>query len=97
MEEDTKSLFFGFLMGAFLVGLIWIISSVMISNYENSGYAEKLVIKYHCPGKEYERKLFRQLLEVSNVETNFIDRQYSMDKHRVELRLTNPSRNPNDN
>lgn len=97
MDEDTKSLFFGFIMGAFLVVLIWIISSVMISNHENSGYAEKLVIKYHCPNKEYERKLFRQLLEVSNVETNFIDRQYSMDKHRVELRLTNPSRSPNEN
>lgn len=95
MDEDTKSLFFGFLMGAFLVGLIWIISAVLISNYENSGYAEKLVIKYHCPNKEYERKLFRQLLKESNVETNFIDKQYSMDKHRVELRLTNPSRNPN--
>ena len=93
MEEDTKSLFFGFIMGAFLVALAWIISSVFITNYENSGYDEKLVIKYHCPNKEYERKLFRHLLQVSNVETNFIDKQYSMDKHRVELRLTNPSRN----
>lgn len=94
MDEDTKSIFFGFIMGVFLVGMIWIISAVLISNHENSGYAEKLVIQYHCPGKEYERTLFRQLLKVSNVETNFIDKQYNMDKHRVELRLTNPPRNP---
>lgn len=91
MDRDTTSIALGFVLGVFFVTLIWIISAVIGENYENSGYSDKLIIKYHCPEKEYERKLFRQLLNVSNVETNFIDKQYSMDKHRVELRLTNPS------
>ena len=97
MDMDNESFLGGLIVGAIVSTAIGIGCIVIRSDAEVSGYKDKMILEYHCPGKEYERKLFRQLLEVSNVETNFIDRQYSMDKHRVELRLTNPSRNPNDN
>ena len=59
---------------------------------EESGYSDKLVISYHCPEKEYERQLFRDILKATNVQTNFVNQEMSMDKHKIHIRLTNPKK-----
>ena len=57
---------------------------------EKSGYVDKMTITYHCPDKEYERNLFWNVVNESGVQTNFINRELSMDKHQIRIRMTNP-------
>ena len=57
---------------------------------EESGYVDKMTISYHCPGKEYERRLFREIVYNSGIQTNFVNTQTTMDKHKISIRMTNP-------
>lgn len=59
---------------------------------EESGYTDKMVISYHCPDKEYERQRFRDVVYGSGIQTNFANRETSMDKHWIRIRMTNPKR-----
>ena len=57
---------------------------------ENSGYKDKMVIEYNCPDKEYERQLFLDMVNGSGIQTNFVNKEVTMDKHTIRYRLTNP-------
>jgi hypothetical protein len=80
----------GFIAGIGLMVLAVVITFVVRNCNENSGYTDKMVIEYHCPGKEYERKLIHDLVNGSGIQTNFVNKEVSMDKWGVKYRLTNP-------
>lgn len=90
--NDNKDFIFGFLAGAALVAFIAVLSLVFYNVNENSGYKDKMVIEYHCPGKEYERKLIRDLVNASGIQTNFVNKECTMNKWGVKYRLTNPDK-----
>lgn len=82
----------GFLAGMLLCIGIGIVSMKSKVNKEESGYVDKMTISYHCPGKEYERQLFREIVYKSGIQTNFVNTETKMDKHRISIRMTNPIR-----
>ena len=88
--NDNKEFIPGFFAGAALVGFIAFLSWVFSNVHENSGYKDKMVIEYHCPGKEYERTLIHNLVSESGITTNFVNKECTMDKWGVRYRLTNP-------
>ena len=59
---------------------------------EESGYTDKMIISYHCPDKEYERQLFRDVVYGTGIQTNFVDQETKMDKHWIRIRMTNPKK-----
>lgn len=89
--NDNKDFILGFIAGAALVALFTALSLVFYNVNENSGYKDKMVIEYHCPGKEYERKLIRDLVNASGIQTNFVNKECTMNKWGVKYRLTNPN------
>jgi hypothetical protein len=90
--NDNKDFILGFFAGAALVALITALSLVFYNVSENNGYKDKMVIEYHCPGKEYERKLIRDLVNASGIQTNFVNKECTMNRWSVKYRLTNPDK-----
>ena len=90
-KEEEGYLMLGILVGSLAALLIYAISVTLYWTSECCGYRDKMVIEYHCPIKEYERDLFRHVVEASGVTTNFSNRVYTMDKHGIKIRLTNPN------
>lgn len=90
MDTDNASFLVGLVLGLILGLTIWFLTSVFSIAHENSGYKDKLIIEYHCPKQEYERKLFSHMMETSGIQTNFINKEYIMNKYMVKCRLTNP-------
>lgn len=90
--NDNKDFILGFIAGVALVVFITVLSLVFYNVNENSGYKDKMVIEYHCPGKEYERKLIRDLVNASGIQTNFVNKECIMNKWGVKYRLTNPDK-----
>ena len=68
-----------------IVGIYW-----LHKVQEESGYTDKMVISYHCPNKNYERRLFKELVYNTDIQTNFVNTETSMSKHRISIRMTNP-------
>lgn len=64
--------------------------SIMIWCHENSGYRNKLIIQYHSPCQEYDRKMILDLVNNSGITTNFINKTHTMSPYRTEWRMTNP-------
>lgn len=90
--NDNKDFILGFIAGVALVSFITVLSLVFYNVNENSGYKDKMIIEYHCPGKEYERKLIRDLVNASGIQTNFVNKECTMNKWGVKYRLTNPNK-----
>ncbi len=75
----------------FIFGVLLCISILLCSTkIEESGYIDKMTITYHCPDKEYERRLFREIVYNSGIQTNFVNTETTMDKHKISIRMTNP-------
>ena len=88
---DGTATFAGGIITGMVIMLILSIGILSIrESSENSGYKDKMILSYHCPGKQYERQLFNDLVERSGVLTNFVNKEVTMDAHRIRYRLTNP-------
>ena len=80
----------GFITGILLsLGIVFYMKASKFKD-EETGYVDKMTISYHCPGKEYERRLFKEIVYNSGIQTNFVNSETNMDKHRISIRLTNP-------
>lgn len=88
--EGDKEFIMGLVSGAGLALAIVASGFVVKSVSESSGYRDKMTIEYHCPEKEYERKMFLDMVNGSGILTNFVDKECSMDEHMIRYRLTNP-------
>lgn len=56
---------------------------------ENVGWDNKMVIEYRSQ-KEFDRDIVRDLVNKSEITTNFLNREIIMDKHYIKYVLTNP-------
>lgn len=88
MSDFVKGLFAGLALAGMIVFLYGVFSTVS----DNSGYKDKLVIEYHCPDREYNRDLIHNMMEVSGIQTNFLNKEFTMDKYHLKYRFTNPDR-----
>ena len=92
MNKENEDFCAGVLVGIIIACVITAIVGVIRWSAENSGYENKLVIKYHSPNKEYDREMVRNMVNNSQVWTNFTNKTFSMDKYWIEYRMTNPSK-----
>ena len=85
MRDFYQGIFVGIL---FLLGLV---GGFMIVKFEkeNSGWDNKMTIEYRSQ-KEFDRDLIRNLVNKSEITTNFVNREIIMDKHFIRYVLTNP-------
>ena len=80
----------GMVMGMAIMLFLCIATVLWNRDHENTGYKDKMILSYHCPGKQYERQLFNDLVEKSGIQTNFVNKEVTMDAHTIRYRLTNP-------
>ena len=97
MDKENSSFFAGIGLGIVTVLLLFAIIGVWMWQGENSGYENKLVIKYHNPYTKYDREMVEKMLEVSGVSTNFINKEIELSPWRMEWRFTNPTGNKHNN
>ena len=86
MKDFVKGLIAGFAIS----GMIIFLYSTFSMAAEYGGYKDKLVIEYHCTEKEYNRKIILDMMKESGMQTNFINKECTMDKYRMRYRFTNP-------
>lgn len=92
MNQENQDFRAGVIVGIIISCAILALVGVIKWHVENSGYENKLVIKYHSPNKEYDREMVRNMVNASGIQTNFTNKTFSMDKHGIEYRMTNPSK-----
>ena len=92
MNKENQDFCAGVLVGIIISCVIIASVGIIKYNVENSGYENKLVIKYHNPTQEYDREMVRNMVNASGIQTNFTNKTFSMDKHWIEYRMTNPSK-----
>ena len=92
MNKENQDFCAGVLVGILISCVIIASVGIIKYNVENSGYENKLVIKYYNPNKEYDREMVRNMVNDSQMWTNFVERSIKMDKHGIEYRMTNPSK-----
>ena len=92
MNKENQDFCAGVLVGILISCVIIASVGIIKYNVENSGYENKLVIKYHNPTQEYDREMVRDMVNGSGIQTNFTVKEMKMGKHEIEYRLTNPSK-----
>jgi len=90
MEEEDKAFGAGLISGAAIALVVFAAGHFVNYISDRSGYRDRMTIEYRCPEKEYERKMFLDMVNGSGILTNFIDKNFSMDKYMIRYRLTNP-------
>lgn len=92
MNKENQDFCAGVLVGILISCVIIASVGIIKYNVENSGYENKLVIKYHNPTQEYDSEMVRDMVNGSGIQTNFAVKEMKMGKHEIEYRLTNPSK-----
>ena len=79
----------GMLMGT--LSMLILVSSFVFVKFvkENSGWDNKMVIEYRSL-KKFDHDLVRDLVNKSEIVTNFINREITMGEHYIKYVLTNP-------
>ena len=92
MNKENLDFLMGILIGVLISCTIFTLVGVIKSSAENSGYENKLVIKYHNPNKAYDREMVQKMVNDSQVGTNFVCMEMKMNKHWIEYHMTNHSK-----
>ena len=90
MNKENQDFCAGILIGILISCIIVTIVGVVQHACETTGYENKLIIKYHNPTREYDREMVRNMVNGSGIQTNFTNKTFSIDKHWIEYRMTNP-------
>ena len=90
MNKENQDFCAGILIGILISCTIVTIVGIVQHACETTGYENKLVIKYHNPTQEYDREMVRNMVNDSQVWTNFVVREMKMGKHEIEYRMSNP-------
>ena len=85
MSDFLQGMFIGTLSILILVGGFLFVKF----GKENSGWDNKMVIEYRSQ-KEFDRDIIRDLVYKSQITTNFVNREITMDKYFIRYVLTNP-------
>ena len=74
-----------------MLSLLGLVGGFMFVKFgkENVGWDNKMTIEYRSQ-KEFDRDLIRNLVNKSEIVTNFVNREIIMDKHFIRYVLTNP-------
>lgn len=88
-ETDMKDYWLGFVSGicATLVASFFIGAVRFAADHD---YKDRLTIEYENNENEYERKLVLDMVNSSNIQTNFLNKDYHYGKYTVKYVLTNP-------
>ena len=90
MNRENQDFCAGILVGILISCAILAVVGIYKHACETTGYENKLVIKYHNPSKEYDWEMVRNMVNDSQVWTNFVVKAMKMDKHGIEYRMMNP-------
>ena len=88
-DMDMKDYWLGFVSGICATLVVSLLIHV-IYFAEDHDYRDKMTIEYICPDKEYERKMFLDMVNGSGIETNFTYRDYHYGKYSIKYILKNP-------
>lgn len=97
MDKENQDFCAGVFIGILISCVTLLVAGIIKWNVETSGYENKLVIKYHNPYTKYDREMVENMLEVSGVSTNFINKEIELSPWRMEWRFTNPTGNKHNN
>lgn len=90
MNKENQDFCAGILVGILISCAILFLAGIVGHVCETTGYRNKLVIKYHNPDQEYDREMVRNMVNDSQVWTNFVVSETKMGKHEIEYRMSNP-------
>ncbi len=87
MKDFYQGMFVGIWSVLILVGIFIVVKF----EKENCGWDNKMVIEYRSQ-KEFDRDLIRNLVNKSEITTNFVNREIIMNKYSIRYVLTNPTK-----
>ena len=79
----------GFVSGT-IVTLVALFVTYSTNYVLDRDFKDRLTIEYNNNENEYERNLFLDMVESSNIQTNFLHKDYHYGKYTVKYVLTNP-------
>ena len=88
-DMNMKDYWLGFVSGICATLITSLLLSV-IYFASNNDYKDRLTIEYNNHENEYERKLVLDMVNSSNIQTNFVNKDYHYGKYTVKYVLTNP-------
>ena len=92
MDKANSDFLSGLLVGIVISAAIAAGIGIMCWVNDNKGFENKLVVKYQNPNKEYDREMVLNMINDSQVWTNFVVKEIKMDKHGIEYHMTNPQK-----
>ena len=90
MNKENQDFCAGVLVGIIISCATLALFGVIRWSVENNGYENKLVIRYHSPNKEYDREMVQNMVNDSQVWTNFVVKEMKMRRYGIEYIMTNP-------
>ena len=90
MNREYQDFCAGILIGILILCVILAVLRIVNWKSEYAVYENELVIKYHNPNKEYDREMVRNMVNDSQMWTNFVVKEIKMGKHEIEYRMSNP-------
>ena len=91
MDKANSDFLGGLLTGVIISAAVAVFIGIMCWINDNVGFENKLVIKYYNPTKEYDREMVQNMVNDSQVYTNFAIKEMKMDKYWIEYKMYNPS------
>ena len=88
-DMDMKDYWLGFVSGTCATFVVSLLVSV-IHFVADHDYKDRLTIEYNNNENEYERKIVLDMINSSNIQTNFLNKDYHYGKYTVKYVLTNP-------
>ena len=86
---DYRDYWLGFVSGICATLVVSLLIGVARLIADND-YKDRLTIEYNNNENEYERKLVLDMVNSSNIQTNFMNKDYHYGKYTVKYVLTNP-------
>ena len=84
MKDYTYGLICGFLAGLFVCGMCQVFKLAAERDCK-----DRFVLEYYSE-KNYDRKLFLDLVNGSDIQDKFLNKEYSYGKNSIRYVLTNP-------
>ena len=79
-----------FLLGVATTILVEVVVAIIMTATTNQYVKDKLVVEYVNTETKFERKTVNDMVYLSGIWTNFVNRASTMDEHRIKWVFTNP-------
>ena len=91
MDKANSDFLSGLFLGTLVSITIFVVINIIGWVNDNTGFENKLVVKYQNPNKEYDREMVLNMVNNSQVWTNFVVKEINMNKYWIEYKMYNPS------